>query len=704
MNPTANETRTLDVEMGTKSDDISDSKESDDENLEICVLFKDDEQSNDTKFAENQSEYSNEDHHKSSLHSHLDEPSKENACEEKDFEKLRNFAYTFFTKSEELEEKCKDLEGTVKELRKNLQKTKIQKEEAVKDKENMVIKYAVGEKKLLAEMQLKEKGEKKCKDLTREKEILQHKVQTMVAEKSRICQMFDNKVHEIKSLQQDYDRLKSDMSSKENELKWCQNNLKNEIELHKESQKTIETLNKKIFEANEQIEQSKRDAQEAIRSFKYSEENNAFLLDQRCKEQQASLILIKHERDDRENQVKNLQSTLERLQSKQRDLLQENNDLYQKVQTLERERLESRQKLSELRGCADQQLQDAADLQMKTAQLEQHKLQLINEQEQLKACSEQMNILKARNSDLESDVESCRKREAELLLFTQQLTDKNVKLQSEFTSLETKVHQLTSEQTLIKRSTKEHETKTAMLLGQLSEQKQKHLEEVESLKKSLNEHIQQNAQLKQDLFDQRGENSIIKRKYELSLKEVQKELQHCRKNLDGFKNTDRSSSSSSSSLSGDKANAYSEDNVKVIQPDAEIDRQTLIEHIVKLQRISARKSEKIDFLEEHINTLIAELQKKSKLLQIYMLREQTGTLTSDKMDNSKADLAKLNGVMASMYSSRVADEHLTLELSLDINRKLQAVLEDALLKNITLKKNVDTLGQEIDRLNKLLKC
>ncbi|XP_025830451.1 coiled-coil domain-containing protein 186-like [Agrilus planipennis] len=57
--------------------------------------------------------------------------------------------------------------------------------------------------------------------------------------------------------------------------------------------------------------------------------------------------------------------------------------------------------------------------------------------------------------------------------------------------------------------------------------------------------------------------------------------------------------------------------------------------------------------------------------------------------------------MASVYGSRVADNNLTLELSLDINRKLQAVLEDALLKNITLKENVDTLGAEIDRLNKL---
>lgn len=44
--------------------------------------------------------------------------------------------------------------------------------------------------------------------------------------------------------------------------------------------------------------------------------------------------------------------------------------------------------------------------------------------------------------------------------------------------------------------------------------------------------------------------------------------------------------------------------------------------------------------------------------------------------------------MASLYTSHPADSGLTLELSLEINRKLQAVLEDTLLKNITLKVSV----------------
>ena len=64
----------------------------------------------------------------------------------------------------------------------------------------------------------------------------------------------------------------------------------------------------------------------------------------------------------------------------------------------------------------------------------------------------------------------------------------------------------------------------------------------------------------------------------------------------------------------------------------------------------------------------------------------------------KATVAAGHGIMASLYNSRVADSGMALELSLEINKKLQAVLEDTLLKNITLKENMNTLGQEISEM------
>ena len=50
----------------------------------------------------------------------------------------------------------------------------------------------------------------------------------------------------------------------------------------------------------------------------------------------------------------------------------------------------------------------------------------------------------------------------------------------------------------------------------------------------------------------------------------------------------------------------------------EVDKQMLIEKIVKLQKAHARKSEKIEFMDDHINQLLEEVKKKSKLVQIWI--------------------------------------------------------------------------------------
>lgn len=74
----------------------------------------------------------------------------------------------------------------------------------------------------------------------------------------------------------------------------------------------------------------------------------------------------------------------------------------------------------------------------------------------------------------------------------------------------------------------------------------------------------------------------------------------------------------------------------------EPDRQSLIERIVKLQRINAKYSEKNDFLEEHAQQLVSELQKKTRVLQSYILREEAGALSSTSMDNNKVTLIFIN--------------------------------------------------------------
>jgi hypothetical protein len=50
--------------------------------------------------------------------------------------------------------------------------------------------------------------------------------------------------------------------------------------------------------------------------------------------------------------------------------------------------------------------------------------------------------LRLSNAELQQDMAACREREAELLDFTQKLTEKNVRLQSEFSAVEAKVMSL----------------------------------------------------------------------------------------------------------------------------------------------------------------------------------------------------------------------------------------------------------------------
>ena len=73
------------------------------------------------------------------------------------------------------------------------------------------------------------------------------------------------------------------------------------------------------------------------------------------------------------------------------------------------------------------------------------------------------------------------------------------------------------------------------------------------------------------------------------------------------------------------------------------------------------------------------------------MREQSGALAPPQYDEHKLKLAKKGGIMATVFTGKSAKTHkrtsseMTLELSLEMNRKMQSVLEDTLLKNITLK-------------------
>ena len=72
----------------------------------------------------------------------------------------------------------------------------------------------------------------------------------------------------------------------------------------------------------------------------------------------------------------------------------------------------------------------------------------------------------------------------------------------------------------------------------------------------------------------------------------------------------------------------------------DIDKQKLVEKIVKLQKAHARKNEKMELMEEQIKALLVDIGKKDRVIQHYALREETGSISSEKSDYIKRELSK----------------------------------------------------------------
>ncbi len=78
------------------------------------------------------------------------------------------------------------------------------------------------------------------------------------------------------------------------------------------------------------------------------------------------------------------------------------------------------------------------------------------------------------------------------------------------------------------------------------------------------------------------------------------------------------------------------------------------------------------------------------------MNESAGAFTSEAHDAIKREMSRKTGHMSTLYNTNKTylqtaqfinsnESHMTMELCLEINGKLQALLEDTLIKNLTLK-------------------
>ncbi|XP_056153281.1 coiled-coil domain-containing protein 186 [Lampris incognitus] len=591
-------------------------------------------------------------------------------------------------------------------------------EEARQEKETMVMKYVRGEKEALDLRREKETLEKKLREATKEVDRQALRGNQLAQEKGRLQQLYDAKEGEVVRYSRELDKMKEEVNSQLIKVKWAQNKLKTEMDTHKETKDKLKETMAKLAQAKEETEQIRKNCQDMIRTYQESEEIKSNELDAKLRETKGELEKHKQEQTD-QLEVQRVQTKeLEDLKRSYKEGMDELITLRTKLKCLEDERPRWEDELTKYREIINRQKAEIGQQRDKLGEITTMQEQHMCDEREMASLHEEVEGLTSQVADLQHDVQGSREREAELLGFTEKLSSKNAQLQSESNGLQAKLDMLTSSSTELQARLEEARRHLDDKSQQLKQREVLRQQEVEGLQKERAALQTEVTNLNTRVEELRDELVTQKRKQTANIKDLTKQLTQARKKLEQVENggCDRevssmgSRSSSSGSLNArhggvsgiEERSPESQSSPSVVVMDSfpEVDKAVLVERIVRLQKALARKQEKIEFMEDHIKQLVEEIRKKTKIIQSYVLREESGALSSEASDLNKAHLSRRGGIMASLYTSHPADSGLTLDLSLEINRKLQSVLEDTLLKNITLKENLQTLGAEIERLIK----
>eukprot|EP00118_Oscarella_pearsei_P000508 m.5131 g.5131 ORF g.5131 m.5131 type:complete len:789 (+) comp12169_c0_seq2:90-2456(+) len=560
----------------------------------------------------------------------------------------------------------------------------------------------------------KERAEKKSKELSKEMDRLQGRVKNLQVDVAKWQTACEEKERDILDIKKDLEKSREEISSQQIKVQWAQNKLKTETEGHKETKAKLQSVSAKLKSTKEEAEQIRSDCQAMIRQYQESEEMKSASLDTELKKKLRELKQQEQELVDQQEVFRIKTKELDTLKRNHKAALSELEELRVKVKDLQRKRDNQQKVILEQQGDADRLGREYGDLKRQHNELLALKDQLEKTEADGRKLSADLSSMTSASKDLEQELMESRVREAELLEYTGKLSTRNGELQSELSALTLKAQSLEQLVEKLEEQTSVQNSDIAKLVEALNDTKMESKKMEEEMMSKLADKTLTVEQLTLMVEEERNEIKILKKKNSFGVKDLTRQLQHAKKKLEQYEmeqsrvNENQSGSGSSQgSLEAVNGVQNSDEtelgpSVSVVQPgmlkDMDQEKTILVDRICSLQQIHARKDDKMDFYEGHIQHLTEELKKKTRIIQSYILREESGTLSPPLMDEIKFKRAQGKGIMASVFSSRQSDSGVTLDLALEISSRMQAVLEDTVLKNMTLKENLETLGGEIAKL------
>lgn len=563
---------------------------------------------------------------------------------------------------------------------------------AEKEKNDAVIKYATREAEIMrmrAEIQKKEHDLAECQKSKKELEC---------------CQAQEN----VDNLEKANNVLRVELETIKHEKFDLENKLRMSEKRAEACSTTINELKQQVDILRKQLIQMKDEKAQL------QEENRQLVLKTQLQESR-----LAHESEELSRSQHDMEQRLLDANAHCSRLNEANREAHVKLEEVTRENLDLMNKLQDLEDKLSLEEEARTAASFEVSRLHGIENQVSSYKNQVRRAKDVQEQAERDRNVAEKEAEECRAQAERMLAITEQLTERNSQLAGDVASEREKNCRLQQNVVEVEGSLSRALLKLEEREKDLNEATESRQREIASLRNELNEKIIRVQQLTQQLQEEQVDHAALKKKHLATIKELKHELSSLRKQTDsqsvhgplappasGDSVPSTSSRSRASSLNSlDRATTVSRDNdcalSTQLSAEANTVQQVMIDKIITLQKRLARRNDKIEFLEEHVKHCLEELQKKTKIIQHYALREEASLLLPSDYSLEKVPLSR-KGVSYSLMGAIFAagSDKKTLQLATEVNSRLQAVLEDALMKNITLRESVDSLSKEMSRLSR----
>ena len=501
---------------------------------------------------------------------------------------------------------------------------------------------------------------------------------------------------EVAEMKKFIKKLQDDLSTLSVKTQWSESKLKSECDAHQLTRTKLTSMDAKIREAKEEADIIRSNCQSIIDKYQNSEEIQSNALGSKLEKLEIEHSDLKQKYDiissKYDSKCKEFEDVNRKMEQIKDQLFEKDADyrrVLQESKCQEKDKNQLADKLEDL----DERLNAYNELKAELKNAYENNQQLDSEIIELR---ETLKCSEASRSDLND-------KEKGNLEYFEKISSKNAELQLEVNSLKVKdsgnqlaISQLSSENSELK-----------VKYSDISDLYSKNKSDSTSMTSDFESKVTELEKCKVDLecqvHDLKNDALVSKRKHQADNKDLIRQIEQFRKQFERQEESMKRSESVNSLESNEKpsnrsgGSSEAEDSVSLSNESGATlslgnAGTLLVERLCSLQKVLAKRQEKIEFYESHVNTLTRDVQKKSRIIHSLLLRVETGERTKLASDAYKKSQPSDNFLGQSSNG-------MTLKLSMEINEKLQQVLEDTLFKNITLKENIKTLGDEIDRLN-----